>query len=155
MAKKYVYCNMLFIVIVITSLYICYKDITERRIPNITQYVLLLTGFMHLAVYGNAAAGWTSLYVPFGLISIGILLARLNTVGLGDVKLIFTTLLLVGESNYYGTLMFIVFTGGVWSLVWHFILAKLAFIKKIDGIRVGIPYGIPIVTGLCLFTYIS
>lgn len=146
---------MLFIIIIVASIYVCYKDITERRIPNVTQYVFLLTGFIHQMVYGNHATGWINLSIPFGVIVAGVFLSRLNVIGLGDVKLIFTTLLLVSENNYYGTLMFIVFAGGLWSLVWHFILAELSFIKNIDCVKVGIPYGIPIVLSLCLFTYIS
>lgn len=146
---------MLFLTVILTSVFISYKDITERRIPNIAQYILLLLGYLYLMIYGSSGTEWSTLALPVGIMIFGTILSRYNIIGLGDVKLIFTTLLLVNPDGHYGVLMFIIFTGGIWSIIWHFILARLYFIRNIDRVRVGIPYGIPIVVGLCLFTYIN
>lgn len=146
---------MLFITIIIISAYICYKDITERRIPNAAQYLILLIGFVYLSVHGISPTDWSSLSIPAGVILVGALISRINIIGFGDVKLIFSTLLLVNPEHYYDVLMFIVFAGGIWSVIWQYFLSGLSLIKKIDRVGVGIPYGIPIVVGLCLFTFVS
>lgn len=146
---------MLFLTVVLTSVFISYKDITERRIPNVAQYILLLLGYLYLMIHGSSGSDWSGLALPVGIMIFGTILSRYDVIGLGDVKLIFTTLLLIKPGDHYGVLMFIVFTGGIWSIVWHVVLSRLSFIRKIDRVRSGIPYGIPIVLGLCLFTYIN
>lgn len=146
---------MLFFIIIIISAYICYKDIAERRIPNVAQYFLLITGMVYQSVYGFNPEGWYSLTFPVAVLVVGILLSRSNIIGFGDIKLIFSTLLLVKSANHYAALMFIVLSGGGWAIMWHFIFAKLSCVKKIDKVREGIPYGIPIILSLCIFTYVS
>lgn len=145
---------MLYITIVVLSLYIAWSDISERRIPNISQYVILLVGFISQSLNGTEPASVSYLVFPGVILIVGAALSHYDIVGFGDIKLIFTTLLVTKADYYSAVMLFIAFSGGIWAVLWRCLLCKIPCVKKVDRIKHGIPYGIPIVISLCLFTFI-
>lgn len=143
---------MLIIFIILISLYIAWSDISQRRIPNVSQYIILLVAFVSKTIHGSESVDWDFFITPAVILSVGALLSRCNVVGFGDIKLIFTTLLVTSAQYHTAVILLTVFSGGVWAILWHFILSKISLVKKIDKVQQGIPYGIPIVLSLCLFT---
>jgi len=145
----------MFIIIILISFYIAYKDITERRIPNISHFLILLTAYCYVLYHPNAIGTPQIIIIPFIVILAGILLSQFGIIGFGDTKLLFTTMLVIPEEQCVNTLYLIVFTGGLWAIIWTFVLSRIGIINRYDKIKKGVPYAIPILLGLCMFTFIG
>ncbi|EGT5657370.1 TPA: prepilin peptidase [Citrobacter braakii] len=147
---------ILYILIVLTSIYIMWMDIRYRRIPNKALVVLLFIGFAYLLGLDESNCYVRGGYIiPAITLSCGIALSYKNIIGMGDVKFLFLTLLLCPEQWHIAILYVVIFIGGCWSLLWHFVLCKIPPLGKVDMIKKGIPYGIPIALALCTFTFIG
>jgi len=145
----------MFIIIVLISFYIAYKDITERRIPNISHFFILLTGYCYVFYRPDAIGTSQIIIIPFIVILAGIVLSQFGIIGFGDTKLFFTTMLVIPEDQCINAIYFIVFSGGLWSIIWMFVLSRIGIINRYDKVKKGVPYAIPILLGLCMFTFIG
>ncbi|MFP2428858.1 A24 family peptidase [Enterobacter ludwigii] len=143
-----------FLCIVIISLTISWFDITTRRIPNMALGALLITGICFLLTADNHARVNGGVFIPLIVFSVGYVLSFANVIGMGDVKLLSIGLLLCPVWMHVDMLYFTFFIGGIWGILWHYLLQKTTIIKKIDNINEGIPYGIPVAVAMCIFTFV-
>lgn len=144
-----------FIVVVLISLSISWFDITARRIPNTALNALLVTGILFLLRIESSGGVNGGIIFPIIVFIIGYVLSMANIIGMGDVKLITIALMLTPAKAQADMLYFTTFFGGIWGGLWHLILRHIPFVKKIDKVQAGIPYGIPIVLAMCLFTFVQ
>lgn len=142
---------LLLVVVCVTG----YKDITERRIPNLSHYFILLISYSQLLLANEGHKSLTDFLPLIGVLLIGAVMTRLGILGFGDVKLIFTVLLVSPAASYTNILYFIFFSGGCWAVIWQYILRRIPLIRKIDKVGEGVPYAIPILMSLCLFSYVT
>lgn len=133
-----------------------WMDIRYRRIPNIAITALIFIGFCYLlSLQGTSQVAKGGFIIPGLTLLIGIALSFRNIIGMGDVKLLFVTLLLCPGKWQVEIIYFVSFIGGIWSLLWFFALRKIPKIRRLDNIQKGIPYGIPIALALCTFTFVG
>jgi len=125
-------------ILAITGIYIIYKDMKERIIPNLVNLGILISGgLVTLLEYDQ----WLSHVLGFLVLGILIFLLAVITkgFGMGDVKYIFATGLLIGLlPGLYG-LMFGFLLGGLVSAI-------LLLMKKVDK-KTMIPFGPFLVIG--------
>ncbi|MEL4013197.1 prepilin peptidase [Dryocola clanedunensis] len=141
--------------LIAVAIVVAYKDICERRIPNVCHYVILLLAYIQNTLSGNAPVSVRVFLVCFIILGVGILLSHFKIMGYGDTKLIFTASLVMPEENIIPMIYLVLFGGGVWAITWEYGLSRLAFIKKMDKVQKGIPYAIPILFSLCLLSFIG
>ncbi|NUU69114.1 prepilin peptidase [Enterobacteriaceae bacterium BIT-l23] len=143
------------IFIVAISIYIVFMDIRYRRIPDAAVSALVLVGFCYMLNYQSYSHHITGgVIIPLVVFGVGFMLAVHNIIGMGDIKLLSVTLLLCPAPWQPDIIYFVIFSGGVWALMWHFLLTRISMVFRIDTVKEGIPYGIPIAAALCLFTFI-
>lgn len=143
------------LIIILISLAIMWYDISARRIPNIALGLLLVVGICFLLSSKHAATITGGISLPIVVFIVGFGLSAMNVIGMGDIKLICIALLLSPASVQVDMLYFVTFIGGVWGIIWHYLLRHVKFIKLIDKVGEGVPYGIPVALTLCLFTFVS
>ncbi|NDJ59231.1 hypothetical protein GWD52_20035 [Enterobacteriaceae bacterium 4M9] len=145
-----------YVLTIVVAMYITWMDICHRRIPNNAIVLLLFIGFCYFLSFPDSAQlAKGGLLIPFLSLLAGIALSLKKIIGMGDIKLLFVTLLLCPEEWQVDIIYFILLIGGIWSLLWHFVLRKIALVAKFDTVKEGVPYGIPIAVALCIFTFIA
>lgn len=130
-------------------------DITSRRIPNACIVLILLNGVCFFVSSGDLSHIDGSIIAPLITFIVGLLLSYGNVIGMGDIKLLSVGILLVPEHWQVDAIYFAIFAGGIWGVLWHFLLSKIPIIKKYDKVQNGIPYGIPIALSILLFTFVK
>lgn len=134
------------------SVAICFYDIRFRRIPNEALVFLLIIGYFYLAIYAYSGA---SVVIPCVCLVTGFALSAIKVIGMGDVKFLFISLLLSPAELQISLIYGVVFFGGFWSILWHFLISKLGIVKSIDTVQVGIPYAIPIAFALNVCSFVN
>lgn len=147
--------NYFFSIIIIISLAISWFDITTRRIPNMALGALLVTGICFLLTKDNHTIVNGCVFIPLVVFIVGYLLSYAKVIGMGDVKLLSIGLLLCPVWAQVDMLYFTFFIGGVWGILWHFLLQRMQIVKNIDKLKEGIPYGIPVAVAMCIFTFVK
>lgn len=119
------------ILISLTGIYIIYKDLKERIIPNEINFFLLISGIAFMIYSGHYASHIAGcLILGFGMLFLAVVTRGF---GLGDVKYAFSSGMLLGlEISGYG-LMFGIILGGVYSAV----MLLLKKVKLKDHIAYG------------------
>lgn len=133
-----------------------WMDIRYRRIPNQAVMLLILIGlFYMISIQNEGRLVKGGIVIPLVVLGICGALSFRKIIGMGDTKFLFVTLLLSPQAWQVEIVYFVSFIGGIWSLIWYFILRKVPPFVRLDTIREGIPYGIPIALALCIFTFIG
>ncbi|CAI2482575.1 Flp pilus assembly protein, protease CpaA [Serratia marcescens] len=154
-SSRAIFKTYMFIAIIIISLYISIKDITERRIPNVAHFMILTVAYCYIFSHPGIIGAGQVLIWPFAMLLVGIILSSCNILGFGDTKLLFITMLVVPPEQYVNVIYLTVFMGGAWAILWTYALSKISLIKRYDKVRSGVPYAIPILISLCTYTFIG
>ncbi|MEZ9041890.1 MULTISPECIES: prepilin peptidase [unclassified Vibrio] len=145
-----------FITLIFFSLIICFKDITEREIPNLYVVIIAIASF----TLGFTTSDFSKILIVFvlGVVLISFWLA--NFIGGGDVKLILAFSLAIPANDMFVATILVILIGGVISVTYlllHFcgkygsnIWDGLSTLKPTNE---GIPYGVAICSGFALVIF--
>ncbi|WP_281647988.1 prepilin peptidase [Parendozoicomonas sp. Alg238-R29] len=134
------------IVLVITALYICYRDVQSREISN---RAVLCTAAASLLTTSGFALSWSCW--PLACLA-GCFLFAVKAFSGGDIKLILAFLLGVHTSWWSMVVFAVAMGGGVLALVYIALRALQSDSGKLktDGIPYGVPIALAGLFGVCL-----
>ncbi|CAH0540338.1 A24 family peptidase [Vibrio marisflavi] len=131
------------LLLAIISLWICYRDITQRTITNKSCIAVLFVTTLILVEQGN----YESIKYSLVIFLVGVFLFLIKIIAAGDVKLISAFSLAIVPKYLLLTIVIILLLGGILAI------GQVIWIKsrgKSIKTNTGVPYGVPICIG-CLF----
>jgi len=132
------------LILVTLSFFICYQDITKRKISNRIVLCVLVVASVLFFYQQNYAV------LPYSLLilCVGFILFQFNMIAAGDIKLLTAFSLAITPEIISLTIVVIGFLGGGVAIL-YYLFGLLTDLQKVK--KKGVPYGLPICMG-CLFS---
>ena len=123
-----------FVVLITSGIYIIYKDLKERIIPNKVVVILLVFGiFITIVDYNNLSSHLLGFFITGGVVFAIAVITK--SFGMGDVKYMFVVGLILGLTSGLYAIVFSFILGGIVNSV----LLIMKKVKRTDYVAFG-PY---------------
>ncbi len=123
-----------------TSLIVIYFDMTRRIIPNRAIIVLMVFGIFSVYI----SQEYNRIYVLLIVLTVGVVLSKLNILGGGDSKLLAVFSLYISV-QYVPVVLIIIFLIGGALAAFFWLMYEVT--KQSSWLKRGIPYALPICVG--------
>lgn len=130
----------IYIIISVSLLYVCYTDVSRRKIYNKTVVFLLVLSMANVVLF----TGSNDYLMPFFILIGGAFLSKNKIIGAGDIKLMFALMIGLSQSEQISFLIYIGLTGFIQSLL------ILIYSRIVHARITTVPYGVAIASAYWL-----
>mgnify|MGYP000736831231 CR=1 FL=1 len=131
------------LVLAALSIWVCFEDITKRKISNnICLSVLFMSGMLSVV-----SGVFPDLLPTMLILFFGFVLTRLNIIAAGDIKLMAAFSIAIKPEFLTFTFLVIIFIGGLIGVL--YLVMKLLYGDRYIK-NEGVPFGVPISVGSLL-----